>query len=406
MKKNIYLMSTILLAMIGAVMMSSCEEGLDFDTEVVLVTGTDANPLVRFVVEETPASYIVTASATGKVSEDVKVRFAVDHEALEQYNAAHNTNYYAAPESAIVVDGSEVVIEAGAASSNGLTVSVVSTEEFIDGRTYVVPLTIQSVTGAGLRVLPASKTLFLRLSRVISFPSLDISDYNFYGNYYAPEEVDLPTYTFEIKAYINQWHPGSNPISRLCNFGPLDESITNLLRFGEHGQDINTLQWVSPGGGLFSSTRFNTGQWYTISLTFDGSTYTMYVDGVKDAELAGDRGTKFQRLELGMSWYEGANPRNSHPYTQRFLGRIAEVRIWDRSLSSSELQLGICGVDPQSSGLVAYWKMNEGEGATVFKDASGNGFDIDWSEAYQMDTERDKSSYVSWVLDDANKCAN
>src|SRR5690606_16909059 len=153
---------------------------------------------------------------------------------------------------------------------------------------------IQSVSGGDLRVLDASKTLFLRLSRIISFPSLDISNYNFYGNYYAPEEVDLPTYTFEIKAYINQWHPGSNPISRLCNFGPLDESITNGLRFGEHGQDINSLQWVSPGGGLISSTRFNTGQWYTISVTFNGSTYTMYVDGVKDAELAGDKGTKFQ----------------------------------------------------------------------------------------------------------------
>src|SRR5690606_6268475 len=137
----------------------------------------------------------------------------------------------------------------------------------------------------------------------------------------------------------------------------------------------------------------------------NGSTYTMYVDGVKDAELAGDKGTKFQRLELGMSWYEGANPGNSHPNYQRFLGRIAEVRLWNRALSSSELQLGTCGVDPESPGVVAHWKMNEGEG-TTFKDASGNGFDIDWSKSYQMDTERDKSSYVNWVLHDAKKCAN
>ncbi len=406
MNRKIYLISAVLLAVVGAVLMSSCEQSFDFDSEVILVTGTDANPLVRFVVEETPASYIVTASATGKVSEDVTVQFAVDNDALERYNAANNTNYFTVPPSAFTVEGSQVVIKAGAASSSGMTVRIVSTEEFVDGRTYVVPLTIQNVTGSDLRVLPASKTLFLRLSRVINFPSLDISNHNFYGNYYAPEEVNLPNYTFEIKTYINQWHPGNNPISRLCNFGPLDESITNLLRFGEHGQDINTLQWVSPGGGLFSSTRFNTGQWYTISLTFDGSTYAMYVDGVKDAELAGDKGTRFQRIELGMSWYEGANPGNSHPFTQRFLGRIAEVRIWDRALSTNELQLGICGVDPQSSGLVAYWKMNEGEDATVFQDASGNGFDIDWAKAYQMDTERDKSSYVNWVLDDANKCAN
>jgi hypothetical protein len=404
MKRKIYSLSLLLLTAMG-MLLNGCKDSFDFDKEVILVTGTDANPLVRFVVEEMPSNFIVTASATGKVKEDITVKFAVDNEALERYNAANGTNYFPAPASTYSIDGSDVVIKAGTASSTGLTVSIVSTEEFVDGRTYIVPLTIQSVSGGDLRVLDASKTLFLRLSRIISFPSLDISNYNFYGNYYAPEEVDLPTYTFEIKAYINQWHPGSNPISRLCNFGPLDESITNLLRFGENGQDINSLQWVSPGGGLISSTRFNTGQWYTISVTFNGSTYTMYVDGVKDAELAGDKGTKFQRLELGMSWYEGANPGNSHPNRQRFLGRIAEVRLWNRALSSSELQLGICGVDPESPGLVAYWKMNEGEG-TIFKDASGNGFDIDWSKSYQMDTERDKSSYVNWVLDDANKCAN
>ncbi len=399
---------SILFVTIGAFLFAGCNtEGdkFDFGKEVILVTGTDNNPLVRFVVEDTPASYTVTASATGKVTEDIVVEFAQDNSLLEAYNAKNRTSFFAVPQSAIQIDGSQGVIKAGSASSTGVTVRVVSTEDFIDGRTYVVPITIKSVKGGRLNVLPASKTIFLRISRMINFSSIDMTNYNFYGNYYADREVDLPNYTFEIKCYINQWHPGSNPISRLCNFSPLDESITNLLRFGEHGQDINSLQWVSPGGGLISSTRFNTGQWYTISLTFNGSTYTMYVDGVKDAELAGNKGTKFQRLELGMSWYEGSNPGNSHPFTQRFLGRIAEIRLWDRALSSSELQVGLCGVDPQSQGLVAYWKMNEGEGS-VFHDVSGNGFDMDWSKAYQMDTERDKSNFVNWLFDDQNKCSN
>jgi hypothetical protein len=177
-----------------------------------------------------------------------------------------------------------------------------------------------------------------------------------------------------------------------------------MLRFGENGQDINSLQWVSPGGGLISKTRFNTGQWYTISISFDGSTYIMYVDGVKDVELSGDKGTVFQRLEFGMSWYDSGNPGSSYPNRQRFLGRIAEVRVWNRPLSASELQIGLCGVDPETEGLMAYWKLNEGAGY-IFRDATGNGNDIDWSMAYQNENQYDKSSYVSWLIDDKNTCA-
>lgn len=373
----------------------------DYNKEVILVTGTDSNPFVKFVVEDTPATYTVTASATGKVTEDIVVTFAQDNSLLTAYNAKHKTSYFPIPESAIQIDGSEVTIKAGSASSTGINVKVVSTEDFVDGRTYIIPITIKSVNGGNLSVLNASKTIYLRISRVINYNALDISNTNFYSSYIAPDEklVDLPNYTYEIKCYLNSW---GSPISRLSNFGPKDESVTNLLRFGENGQDINSLQWVSPGGGLISSTRFNLGQWYTISLTFDGSAYRMYVNGVKDAELAGSKPTKFQRLELGMSW-------TSYGSSQRFNGRIAEVRLWNRALSTSELQIGLCGVDPQSEGLIAYWKLNEGSGH-IFHDATGNGYDMDWSSVWREITDgqglvnQDKSSFVNWIFDDKNKC--
>ena len=404
MKTKRYLKSILLVAM-GVLLFAGCNsEGNDFDynKEVILITGTDSDPLVKFVVEDTPASYIITASATGKVAEDVTVTFAQDNSLIDAYNEEHQTSYYAIPESAIEIDGTEGVIKAGSASSTGINVRVVSTEDFKDGRTYVIPVTIKSVSGGNMDVLAASKTIFLRISRVINFNSLDMSNSGLYSSYIAPDDkiIDLPNYTYEIKCYLNSW---GSPISRLCNFGPKDESVTNLLRFGENGQDINSLQWVSPGGGLISSTRFNLNQWYTISLTFDGSNYIMYVNGVKDAELSGSKGTTFQRLELGMSW-------TSYGSSQRFNGRIAEVRLWNRALTTSELQLGLCGVDRESDGLVAYWKMNEGTGY-IFNDATGNGYDMDWSSTWREITEgqglveQNKSSYVNWLLDESNKCS-
>lgn len=406
MKTGKYLKSIITVTIL--LWLTGCNFGGDsfnYNKDVIIVSGTESNSMVKFVVEDTPATYIVTASATGKVQEDVTVSFAQDNLLLEAYNKANNTNYFPIPESAIQIEGLQGVIKAGNASSTGIRVKVVSTSEFKDGRTYVIPVTIKEVKGGSMDVLPASQTIFLRISRIINFNSLDISNPYFYGNAYFTKPVELPNYTYEIKCFINQWHSGSEPISRLSNFCPIDESVANLLRFGENGQDINSLQWVTPGGGIVSTTRFNTGQWYTVSLTFDGSVYRMYVNGVKDTELNGNKGTIFQRLELGMSWYDSGTPANSYPNRQRFLGRIAEIRLWDRALSTSELQIGLCGVDPQSEGLVAYWKLNEGEGP-IFHDATGNGYDIDWNHSYQNDRELNKSTYVNWKLDDSNKCSN
>jgi len=404
MKTKIYIRS-ILVTAISTLLLTACNsEGdkFDFDKKVILVTGTDTDPLVKFVVEDTPSSYTVTASATDKVVEDVTVNFAQDNSLVETYNAEHNTSYYAVPEAAVKLDNTEATIKAGHASSTGINVSVVSTEEFKDGRTYIIPVTIKSIKGGNMDVLPASKTIYLRISRVINFNSLSMSNSNLYSSYIAPDNkiVDLPNYTYEIKCYVNNW--AGSPISRLCNFGPKDESVTNLLRFGENGQAVNSLQWVSPGGGLISSTRFNLAQWYTVSLTFDGSTYVMYVNGVKDAQLSGNKGTKFQRLELGMSW-------TGYGSSQRFDGRVAEVRLWNRALTTSELKLGLCGVDPKSEGLISYWKMNEGTGY-IFKDATGNGYDMDWSNTWREVSEgqglvnQNKSGSVSWLMDDKNKC--
>jgi Domain of unknown function (DUF1735). len=404
MKTKIYIRS-ILVTAISTLLLTACNsEGdkFDFDKKVILVTGTDTDPLVKFVVEDTPSSYTVTASATDKVVEDVTVNFAQDNSLVETYNAEHKTSYYAVPEAAVKIDKTEATIKAGHASSTGINVSIVSTEEFKDGRTYIIPVTIKSIKGGDMDVLPASKTIYLRISRVINFNSLSMSNNSLYSSYIAPDNkiVDLPNYTYEIKCYVNSW--AGSPISRLCNFGPKDESVTNLLRFGENGQAVNSLQWVSPGGGLISSTRFNKGQWYTISLTFDGSTYVMYVNGVKDAQLSGNKGTKFQRLELGMSW-------TGYGSSQRFDGRVAEVRLWNRALTTSELKLGLCGVDPKSEGLISYWKMNEGTGY-IFKDATGNGYDMDWSNTWREVREgqglinQNNSGAVSWLMDDKNKC--
>lgn len=391
---------------------AGCVEGDFFEPspEGVVMTGTDINPMIKFAVEGEDATYPVTVSATGPVSEDVRVSIKIDNSLVEAYNKAYRTSYYALPDNATKLTTNEVVIEKGKTSSETSLFSIVSRDAFQDGRIYVVPVTITAVKGGGIDVVEASRTLYIRLATIMEFASLDISNYSMYSNFIFPDEkaMELPTYTYEIKCMIHQYHAGSEPISRLCSFTAKDESRSMMLRFCENGQDINSLQIVSPGGNIISKTRFEVNTWYTLSLAFDGSALKFYVNGVLDSELGADCSNVFQRFELGMSWGGG------YPQKQRFLGRVAEIRVWDRALSAGELQLGLCAVDATTAeGLKAYWRMNEGEGH-IFHDATGNGYDMDWSQTVRDNKENgvlnsfDNSSYVEagWVFDDKNKCLN
>lgn len=378
-------LTTLAVCCITAVVISACKKYADF-RDVILVTGTQTDPLVKFTVEDTPSSFSVSATATGKVESDITISFAVDSSLVTKYNKQVSANYYFPPAGSYELSGNSGVIKAGTNISDAVTVRILSTDDFVDGRSYLIPVTIQHATGP-LGVLEASRTIYLKVARVIDFPAIDISNPNFYYTYAFPEPYNnISSFTYEIKCYINEWHSGNPPISRLSNWGPLDESLPNLLRFGEAGSKVNQLQWVSAEGSVFSTTEFAAKTWYTISCVYDGSTYRMYVNGKLDGSFEG-AGKIYQLgiLELGMSY-------SGYQHSQRFLGRIAEVRFWDRALSLTEIQEGLCGVDAAAGGLVAYWKMNEGEGNT-FYDRTGNGRDMVWPRT------------VVWNTEDNNKCA-
>ena len=387
-------------------LMAGCMKGDQFDPNkaVIIMTGTESNPLRQFVVEEVPATYVITASATDKVEERTVVTFTIDTSLVSVYNKKYNAKYFPVPTAeAVQIEGTEGVFEVGQSTSTGVIVRVVSTDAFEEGRIYMIPVTITSVSGGSMELLEASKTAYLRISRAYMFNSLDLhySDNGSntvatnpatapYAEYWFPEDkrIDLNSgYTFEIKCYLNAWHPSVNPgyqISRLCVF---NTGGGNLLRFGEDGMEISQLQWVTPGGNIVSNTRFSLQQWYLISLVYNGYSFTLYVDGVKDKELMASSSSNitFQAIEIGMSWV------GTYRQRQRFLGKICEMRVWDHPRTASQLQMGLCYVDPTSEGLKAYWKFNEGEGY-IFNDATGNGYDMDWSKGKRVDHASSESA--------------
>lgn len=199
---NIHTLKTLLWGSLLTFSMFSCAEGdsFDYNKNVVLVSGTETNPVVKFVVEDTPSSYAVTATSTNKVDEDVRIKFGIDNSLVNAYNEAHSTNYFPVPDGTVEIENQDVVIEKGKTFSTPATVKVISTEGLDEGRVYVIPVTIQQ--SEGLDVLVPSKTIYLQISRVLHFTSLNISNPELYSNFMFSEDkkLSLSNFTYEIIA--------------------------------------------------------------------------------------------------------------------------------------------------------------------------------------------------------------
>lgn len=394
----------------GSLVLSGCNaegDGFDYDRNGLLMTGTEETPLQKFVVEDVPSTYPITVSSTKKVTADVDLTVAIDTSLVSKYNETNGTNYYAIPAGAVKLNASDLKIKAGEAISSATSVEMVSTDNFTTGRTYLIPVTIKSAKGGTDDVIEASRTLYLRVSRIINFYALE-NNYNASSNFVFDDSkrVDLSKYTIEFKVYPTALGTGTasdNQIQRVLSIEGKNEENANMFRFGESGTARNCLQWILPGGRAFSKTLFGNNRWYLISCTYDGNDYTMYVDGVKDATAtSAGKVMPFQRFEMGMSW-EG------YPSGQFFHGRMCEIRVWNRVLSASEIQGGIAGIDPKSNGLLAYWKMDQASGP-IIKDETGNGYDMDWTQSKRdisgngsLVATPNAANYIKFVKDNNNK---
>jgi hypothetical protein len=186
---------------LGAIFTVACRKYKQFQ-DVILVTGTETDNIIKFTVENTPAAMNVTASATGIVSQDITVNFAVDTSLVSKYNSQVNGNYFAAPANTYTISATSGVIKTGTNVSAPITVTIVSFDSLHDGRSYLIPVTIKSVTGP-LKVLETSRTVFLKIARVTLFNSIDLSNYNFYDiDTFATPITNITQFTFEVKCYI------------------------------------------------------------------------------------------------------------------------------------------------------------------------------------------------------------
>lgn len=135
-----------------------------------------------------------------------------------------------------------------------------------------------------------------------------------------------------------------------------------------------------------SSIVVQPGQWCHFAVTYEPDEYIWchvhYGKGLSESGSEYEMPEKLTPVTLSVPYSESDVKKNfwigyGVSDSHCFDGKLAEIRVWNKVLSESEIARDnhMYTVDPSSDGLVAYWKFNDGNG-NVVKDHTSNGNDL------------------------------
>ncbi|MCM1503042.1 MAG: hypothetical protein NC115_10305 [Bacteroidales bacterium] len=152
-----------------------------------------------------------------------------------------------------------------------------------------------------------------------------------------------------------------------------------LLRIGDSGIPSNRFQLATFGKNFTDpSLNLETDTWYHIAVTFDNGKNTVYINGVEMC--TGQNANPYINLGIQHNDESGYYVQRcfwvgyAYDSARDFRGLMCELRVWNKTLTAEEINSPdhFYGVDPNSEGLLAYWKLNEGQGHE-FEDCTGHG---------------------------------
>ncbi|WP_047547008.1 LamG-like jellyroll fold domain-containing protein [Psychroserpens sp. Hel_I_66] len=169
----------------------------------------------------------------------------------------------------------------------------------------------------------------------------------------TPTNIPSGNSNYTIEAMINPSQIGDRGIVGWGDYGITNK--TNAFRLTTTG--LVNYWWAND---LFIPYTFITNTWYHVAATYDGTTRSIYVDGVL---IGSDTPTASSHNLTNTSNVTIGRTLNS----EYFSGSIDEVRIWNVPRTAEQIKGSKnCELQGSETGLVVYYKFNQGS------DASGN----------------------------------
>lgn len=175
-------------------------------------------------------------------------------------------------------------------------------------------------------------------------------------------EVNQNGLTFELRMKTD----GKGTYAGVIGHGGRGAYNSWLFRESPEGNYHFFIDYNGTGGTVsIPSSLLNDGAWHWVAGTYDGSTAKLYVDGALKA--TNSFSATFSSTNLVIGRYEGATSDFYY-----FDGLISEVRIWNVARTQTEIQDNMnTTLSGTETGLVAYYKLDEGTGTTL-TDYAGN----------------------------------
>ncbi len=357
---------------LAGLLAASCQSDTETVDNSIFTPSLETAATINVKPTSGEATGYVEARMARKEDHDVTVSFQTAPDKIDLYNALYSADCILLPSANYSIPTPKAVIPAGGDATGKVEVKFHDLTELDLSKTYVLPVGMSSEYGT----LTNNTYYFIireaSLIDVVADMTHNDAVYAYGGQ--ASELSDLTQITVEALLY-----PLAFP-NMLSTVMGIEEYF--LLRIGDAGVPANQLQLATSAGKITDPEwTFLTDRWTFLTFTYDTSTgeCNVYFNGVKKGE------THVGSFRRHINWNTGVGDENgergfhvgySYDADRYFNGYMSELRVWNRILTPEEINapFHFYSVDPDSEGLCAYWKLDEGTG-NLFTDYA-NGYDL------------------------------
>lgn len=370
-RKNYMKICLLSVLFVGLGGLTSCDDAKynTLDTHAYINEALSGTSVKVNVDVNNESSTTLDIHVSDAAAMDSHFKLEVDPSVLDEYNRINGTSYITMPEGQYVLP-EDIVIEAGQynASETKVVLEPFSDEMMKSGESYALPVRLVSKDGA-YPVMENTGIFVILAESIIRFSApMFTGGAKLFSQSYIDNPETYSQYTIEVRFQISDTGNRNRAV-----FSTDDgDGRYILLRFEDPNAEspdhpLHSLVQIQLHNGYVNPTHhFEVNKWQHLAVTFDGMNYRIYINGVDSGMLACSDACKTFKA---VNWFTDGDGNQSGWWGNCKI-LISEARIWSVARSAAQIQNSMTQVSPKSSGLEAYWRLNEGSGNS-FEDATG-----------------------------------